>query len=294
MPVHIFEKDTLMFDTLTKVFNSAAEIIRIPAELSALYACWPWLNASTPNGKGQPVLVLPGFFCNDLKTAPLRTRLTAKGYDVHGWEGGVNLGFNTTTSAHLVKRLREVYAQSGGQKVAIVGHSLGGIFARELARDFPEMVDRVITLGSPFGMQEQETPDLLRRLYKMVNPHGDPTELSDHDLHLRRLTPPVSVPVTSIYSVTDGVVPWRACLNPKTARTENIAVPSSHTGMIYHPLAVAAVLDRLAAPKKSWKPFNAAAYSPLYAWSPSATQNDVPSNPKWKASGASRQLFRKR
>ena len=282
-----------MFQKLMKAFNSAAEAFRGPAELSAMYACWPWINANTPNGKGKPVLVLPGFTGSDTMTAPLRARLADKGYDVHAWEGGVNTGFNAATAEHLVNRLRTIYEQSGGQKVSIIGHSLGGIFARELARDFPEMVDRVITLGSPFGMHEQETPELLLQMYKLINPLGDPTELSDRDLHLRRLTPPAGIPVTSIYSVTDGVVPWRACLNPQTAKTENIAVPASHIGMIYHPLAVAAVLDRLAAPKSNWKPFNAQAYSPLYAWTSAANENDVPQNPKWKASAASRPLFRK-
>lgn len=282
-----------MFHKLMKAFNSASEAMRGTAELGALYTCWSWINANTPNGKGKPVLVLPGFTGNDTMTAPLRARLADKGYDVHAWEGGVNTGFNSATAEHLVKRLRDIHAQSGGQKVAIVGHSLGGIFARELARDFPELVDRVITLGSPFGMQEQETPEFLMRLYKLINPLGDPTELSDHDLHLRRLTPPPAVPVTSIYSVTDGVVPWRACLNPKTALTENIAVPSSHIGMIYHPLAMAAVLDRLAAPKKNWKPFEPANYSPLYAWAQTANENDLPQNPRWKASVQSRPLFRK-
>lgn len=283
----------MMFRKLMKAFNSAAEAVRGPAELGALYACWPWLSAHTPDGNNKPVLVLPGFTGSDTMTAPLRTRLADKGYDVHAWEGGVNTGFNAATAEHLIKRLHDIHARSGGQKVAIVGHSLGGIFARELARDFPHLVDRVVTLGSPFGLEESDAPALLLQLYKTINPHGDPTELSDRDLHLRRLTPPPGVPVTSIYSVSDGIVPWRACLNPQTALTENIAVPASHIGMIYHPMAVAAVLDRLAAPRKGWKPFSAAAYSPLYAWVGAAGKSDLPRNPKWKASAHSRPLFRK-
>lgn len=283
-----------MMHKLIKAFNTAAEAFRAPAELSAMYAWWPWVNGSTPQGKGQPVLVLPGFTGSDTMTTPMRTRLTEKGYDVYSWDGGVNTGYNAATAEHLVKRLKDVYEQSGGQKVSLVGHSLGGIFARELARDFPEMVDRVITLGSPFGMQEQETPAMLLQMYKLINPLGDLSELTDADLQRRRLTPPKGVPVTSIYSQTDGVVPWRACLNPTTKMTENIAVPTSHIGMIYHPLVLTAVLDRLAAPKKNWQPFNPAAYSSLYAWTRAANENDLPQNPKWKATAASRDLFRKK
>ena len=283
-----------MFHRLMQVFNSAAEAFRSPVELAALYACAPWIKANTPAGTGQPVLVLPGFTGSDSMTAPLRSQLADKGYRVYGWQGGINTGLNPDTITHLVARLKAIHAENGGKKIALVGHSLGGIFARELARDYPDMIDRVITLGSPFGMSDAEAPAMLAQVYKLVNPKGDPTELTDPDLLKRRQTPPPHIPVTSIYSQTDGVVPWRACLNPREALTENIHVPSSHIGMIYHPVAVAAVLDRLAAQPAQWKPFDLAKISPLYAWAANQNQPALPENPQWQASAASRPLFRKR
>lgn len=280
-----------MFKSLKKIFNTASEGMRGSMELGGLYASWAWLQGATPPAQGQAVLVLPGFTGSDSMTAPLRQCLETKGYNVFTWNGGVNMGFNAQTADHLVNRLKEVFEANGGKKISIVGHSLGGIFARELARDYPDMVEKVITLGSPFGMKHHETPDFLLRLYKLVNPNGDPRELSDADLHQRRLTPPAGVPCSSIYSETDGVVPWDSCLNPKADLCENIAVPSSHLGMIYHPLAVAAVLDRLAQPVNGWQPFKQDDYSPFYARV--ANDNALPQNPQWQPSKQSIPLFRK-
>ncbi len=287
---------TTKMDKLFKAFNTAAETLRAPVELGALYAWWPWINAQTPASPvaGKPVLILPGLSSGDQIMAPLRRCLDAKGYKSYGWAGGINIGHNDKTAAHLVARLHEVYAAGGNQKVVIIGHSLGGLFARELARDFPDMVESIITLGAPFGMKDTDTPEMLKRVYQFINPTGDLSELSDADLHARRLTPPPGIPATSIYSKADGIVPWRACLNPKTPLTENIAVPTSHVGMPYHPLTVAAVLDRLATPPAAWRPFAAAKYSPLYAWTQAAHSDDLPQNPQWTPGKDSRPIFKKK
>lgn len=284
-----------MMDKLLKAFNAAAETVRGPVELAALYAWWPWLNTHTPISPqpAKPVLVLPGLSSGDQVMAPLRRCLDAKGYKSYGWDGGINIGFNERSAEHLVARLHEVYAASGGQKVVLIGHSLGGLFARELARDFPDMVESIITLGAPFGMKDNDTPEILKRVYQLMNPTGDITELSDEDLQKRRLTPPPGIPATSIYSRADGIVPWRACLNPATPLTENIAVPASHIGMPYHPLTIAAILDRLAVSPQNWAPFTPAKYSSLYAWTQAAHNDDVPQNPDWKSGPASRPVFKK-
>lgn len=277
-----------MIHKLLKAFNSASESLRGAAELTALYASLPWVMTATPAARRDlPVLVLPGFTTGDPVTAPLRHVLDMKGYKTYGWDGGINLGFNPDTAEHLVRRLQEISAAHGHAKIAIIGHSLGGIYARELAREYPELVECVITLGSPFGMQGANTPAFLKTLYSWLNPKGDPAELTDADLHHRRLTPP-PVPTTSLYSTEDGVVPWKACLNPKGGTCENIAVTSSHLGMIYHPLAVAAVLDRLAQPAANWRPFAALSYSALYG---AANENDLPGNPNWRHNAQSKPYF---
>jgi pimeloyl-ACP methyl ester carboxylesterase len=285
-----------MLDRLTKAFNATSEILRGPAELAALYGWTPWLIAQTPDSPrpGKPVLILPGLSGSDHIMAPLLRLLAAKGYDAHGWDGGINRGFNAATAEHLVNRLRAVHAAGGGQKVVLIGHSLGGLFARELARDFPDMIESVVTLGSPFGMRQEDMPPLLEQAYKFLNPEGDPTELTDTDLQRRRLTPPPGVPMTSIYSKADGLVPWRACLNPPAPLAENIAVPASHLGMPYHPLAVAAILDRLAADPAAWAKFKPARYSPLYSLTDRAHANDLPADPEWKPGRQSRDIFNKK
>lgn len=282
-----------MIDKLLKTFNSAAESVRGSSELGALYAFWPWLMWNTPAApqRGKPVLVLPGLMTGDSMTAPLRQCLAQKGYEVHAWLGGTNLGLNPDTAAHLIQRLHDIYEQSGRRKVTLVGHSLGGIFARELARDYPHMVESVVTLGTPCGIDDTAAPGWLKQIYQWLNPKGDPDELTDAELQQRRLTPP-PVPVTSIYSEDDGVVPWRTCLNPKAPQAENIKVASSHLGMIYHPLAVAAVLDRLAQDPAKWQPFNGRKYSWLYG--EAANENDLPQNPQWQGRANSKPYFKKK
>ena len=123
------------------------------------------------------------------------------------------------------------------RRISIVGWSLGGIYARELAREFPHQVRQVVTLGSPFGagyrVSGEVDPALAERL---------------------RVPPPV--PSTAIYSRFDGLVPWAACREQETPRTENIEVPATHLGMGGNPLVFWAVADRLAQAEDEWKPFD--------------------------------------
>ena len=279
-----------MMKKLMQGFYAASEPLRTAGELGALYTFWNWIKHNTPAGTNKPVLLLPGIMNGDTMMGPLRDALAEKGYAVHGWQGGINTGFNEKTAKHLQDRLREVYESSGRKKVTLVGHSLGGLFARELAREFPDMVESVITLGSPFGMKEHEVPEALMKFYQFINPKGDPRDFSDKDLQNRRLTPP-PVPTTSVFSRADGVVPWQACLNPKTPLSENIEIDSSHSGMIYHPLAVTAIIDRLAQNPATWQAFNPAQYSTLYGNGAKAEQ--IPDNPEWRHNSKSRPVFRK-
>jgi hypothetical protein len=203
------------------------------------------LVRSMPRGDGHPVLVLPGLLAGDLTTAPLRRFLRALCYDARGWKLGVNRGPTDALRARLAERIGHLHERHG-RKVSLVGWSLGGIYARELARAFPDRVRLVITLGSPF---RDISASHAARLVP-IRPGGRPLREA-HELraHLRQ---PLAVPTTSIYSRTDGIVAWQSCLEQEGPRRENVAIACSHTGMGFHPAAFAVIADRLAQPEGTW------------------------------------------
>src|ERR1700730_18114910 len=103
-----------------------------------------------PRGDGHPVLTLPGFLASDLSMAPMRRYLTELGYDSYAWRMGRNIGGVSRMRAALRDRVGEIHA-STGRKVSILGWSLGGVYARDLALQLPDKVRYVVTLGSPFA-----------------------------------------------------------------------------------------------------------------------------------------------
>ncbi len=207
------------------------------------------LLGTAPKGNGHPVLVLPGFLASDLSTALMRRYLKSRGYRVHAWKLGRNLGLRPGVETRLVRRLRSTYWQSG-ERVSIVGWSLGGIYARELARRHPEMVRQVITLGSPFNLSSEANHAFA--LYKMLQ---RPTDIAVHEEMFRRLRDPLPVPATAVYSRTDGVVAWECCLDTASAIAENVEVFGSHCGLGHNPMALWVVADRLAQSQENWQPF---------------------------------------
>lgn len=166
-----------------------------------------------PRGDGHPVLALPGFLASDLSMAPMRRYLTELGYDAHAWQMGRNLGGISRMRSALRDRLAEIHANSG-RKVSIIGWSLGGAYARDLALNAPELVRYVVTLGSPFANDVRATN--ATRLYEALSGEavGDDPEL------LKALSGGLQVPTTSIFSCADGVVNWKTCLLRPSAAAE--------------------------------------------------------------------------
>src|SRR5689334_17275483 len=214
-----------------------------------------------PRGDGHPVLALPGFLASDLSMAPLRRYLTELGYDAQAWRMGRNIGGVAKMRAALRDRLAEIYMTSG-RKVSVVGWSLGGVYARDLALQAPEMVRNVITLASPFANDTRATN--ATRLYEALSGEsvGDNPELE------QAIAGDLPVPATSIYSRTDGIVNWRTCLLRPSDTAENIEVHlASHVGIGVNPAALWAVADRLAQGEGHFSPFDrsgpfAIAYAP--------------------------------
>jgi pimeloyl-ACP methyl ester carboxylesterase len=206
------------------------------------------LLRSAPRGDGHPVLVLPGLLAGDFSTAPLRRFLRTLCYDARGWRFGVNLGPSARLREHLDALLHHLHERHG-RAVSLVGWSLGGIYARELARARPALVRRVITLGAPF--RDISATHAVRLV--PLRPNGRPLR----DAHALRaaLRAPVPVPTTSIYSKTDGIVHWQSCLEEPGAERENVEVHCSHTGMGFHPEVLAVIADRLALPEGVFRPY---------------------------------------
>jgi hypothetical protein len=216
-------------------------------EFGAGLAAAPLL-AQAPKGDGHPVLVLPGLSAGDLSTSMLRQYLATWGYAPFGWRQGLNFGPRPGVVEKSLARLRHLHERYG-RKVSIVGWSLGGIYAREFAKEAPECVRQVITLGAAFAAHPKATNAW--RLFEFTTGQ----RVDDPDLHEPlRGSPPV--PTTSIWSRTDGVVSWKCSVEPTGEQTENIAVCASHMGLGTHPAVLYAIADRLAQPEGEWRPFD--------------------------------------
>jgi pimeloyl-ACP methyl ester carboxylesterase len=204
-----------------------------------------------PRGDGHPVLALPGFLASDLSTSLLRRYLGLIGYQPHAWDLGRNFGGVYRMRQLLRERLASIH-QTTGRKVSLIGWSLGGVYARDLALHMPEAVRSVTTLGSPFA--NDISASSIRKLYETLS--GE--MISDARIEdIQALSGDLPVPATSIFTKTDGIVHWRTCLVKENGRAENIEIVlASHTGLGVNAAALWAIADRLAQPEGTFKPFN--------------------------------------
>jgi pimeloyl-ACP methyl ester carboxylesterase len=196
------------------------------------------------------VLVLPGFTGGDTSTAALRWFLTDRGYHAPPWRLGRNLGPTDHIldgMAALVERLT-----SAGARISIVGWSLGGIFARELGRTYPESIRSIVTLGSPFRLTggDRDMSPASAAYEAMAVLHSERAKALEVDEDDR---PALTVPVTNIFSRSDGVVPWASCIDSRGEHCENIEVPGSHSGLGHNLIALVVIADRLAQADGRWE-----------------------------------------
>lgn len=254
----------------------AVDHVRLQADIAWAGLEWasqllsgPLLDAHVPAGDGgTAVLTLPGFAGPEMSLSPLNRFLRRHGYLAEGWGQGVNRG---PRSPAYLARLREVLgrrvqaaADRTGRKVALIGQSLGGVYARELARAHPDLVDRVITLGSPAYLSPERPDDMNRAVAlvaRLMTGRRTRDHLNDPELDVIATEPP-GVPLVALYSAHDAVVPPQAAAIPaRQTRTrgparENIQVLGSHCGMGVSPVSLLAVMDRLQAPRDRWRPFD--------------------------------------
>jgi hypothetical protein len=252
------------------------DIVWAGAEFTAKVVSEPFLRMMARKGDGKtPVMTLPGFTGPEVSLQPLNQFLNANGYVAQSWGLGVNRGIRDMAhmenlSALLGDRLKEM-ADRHGRPVALIGQSLGGVFARELARRNPELVDRVITLGSPahFSEAPKKVNALVARVMALYTGRAVEELLREvEDLNLNISEPPPGVPLVSIYSLYDGVapapttrIPQRFLVSKDGVPRENIEIVCSHCGMGVNPLVLLAVADRLAEDGKNWVPFDPLNYA---------------------------------
>lgn len=199
--------------------------------------------AHLPNGDGHPVVIFPGLATDKTATGPLKQFLERLGYTAYDWGRGFNTGPSGDPDRWLDELAEHVCALTGAhqeERLSFVGWSLGGIYARELAKKRPERVRRVVTIGTPLsGAVEHTNVGWVYRLLNGHRPHLD-------EALLRRLRTAPPVPTTAIYSRTDGVVAWQACIQEgRGEHIENIEVQGSHCGLGWNAQVLEIIADRL-------------------------------------------------
>jgi pimeloyl-ACP methyl ester carboxylesterase len=232
------------------LLHAFAEPVRASGEYATSLGLFPFLRL-LPSGDGHPVLTLPGFMATDRSTRPLRRLLTALGYPTSGWGLGRNVG-PTQRAIETMPLLLERMVDEAGAKASIVGWSLGGIYARHLATLTPELVRSVVTMGTPVRREVREASNAqaLFDSLKAIHLPGLPI-LDDGE--------PLEVPVTAMYTRSDGIVHWETCIVQDAPNAENLRVRGSHVGLGFNPAVAYIVADRLAQPEGAWRPFTAPA-----------------------------------
>ena len=217
------------------------------------------LKRLSPKGDGHPVLVIPGLAATDWTTGLLRRFLDHLGYTTYPWGMGRNKGFNDEMAAAVSEHLAKIYAKHK-QPVSLIGQSLGGVIAREIARLRPDMVRQVITLGSPFTGHPLASTGT--HLYEWMS--GERMEDLDYNRHLEiRVKPPV--PTTAVYSKLDGVVAWQCSIETTKPEGESIHLRgNTHCGMASSPSALYLIAERLAQPAGKWKEFKPKGFGRIF------------------------------
>ena len=231
--------------------RAAAQVVRPSLALlgtEPLRASWEALRhltarrADGAGGDGHTVILFPGLGSNAHALWALKRHLNHHGLNAIDWGRGFNTGPNGDVDEWLATLTDEVFAQARvrqGERVSLVGWSLGGFYAREIAKLVPSLVRGVVTIGTPFNAAAGETN--VGWLFKLLNGRS----VDNQRLRARLATPP-AVATTSIYSRNDGVVAWQACVHGKRhAHVKDIEVEGSHLGMGWNGRVLELVSDEL-------------------------------------------------
>ena len=233
---------------------------RMLSEASTLIPARRFLEALEA-GDGHTVLTLPGFMATDRSTRVLRHYLSHWGYDAQRWGLGRNYG--VLHDGDIETALDDILAEhfeASGAPVSLLGWSLGGLLAREMARRQPAMVRNVVMLGSPLG--DPRSTNAWRLFELMSGRKVDDDEVRQRIARLRE--PLDNVPTTAIYSKSDAIVAWQIARLPPGDLVENIGINTSHLGMGFNPAVLYAIADRLRQPVAHWQPFDVSGMRRLF------------------------------
>lgn len=198
------------------MFNEAFTAFEIPR----LFLNAPEL-ATLKSEAPRDILVLPGFGAGNGSTIPIRSYLEYLGHRVTGWE----LGLNTGDVEQTLYRLVEALQQKTERSFVLVGWSLGGYLAREVARELPGKIEQVFTLGSPIIGGPKYT-----QVAAIYRAQGIDVDWIEQAVAAREAVT-LTTPVTAIYSKSDGIVSWQACIDEKSPNVEHIEITASHIGL---------------------------------------------------------------
>jgi triacylglycerol lipase len=207
-----------------------------------------FIGDGLPRGSGQPVIVIPGFMAHERSISTLQDWLLRMGYHAEAPGLGFNVRHSEAVLGTLIIRLVDLYGWLG-QRVVLIGHSRGGLLAKVASHRHPEMVERVITLGSPLADPYDIHPFTMAcvRVAQLMNLARFRTFGSVESSFLSDLAARARRPLTSIYSRSDGIVHWKACLRDDA---DCIEVEGSHTGLAVNSDVYGLVAKLLA---RSWQ-----------------------------------------
>lgn len=227
-----------------------AELPRTLYAIANLPYCWTQLSTA-PRGDKRSIFVIPGIGMTDRSTIVLRHYLRFLGYRVHAWELGRNLGAKTigVHNERLIERIKSVH-HLAQQPVTLIGWRMGGIMARMVARRHPQIIRQVISLGSPFVGDPFASNAF--EIYERLSGHSLRAPIAQAQIAQSKL--PLPVPAISFYSKSDGIVSWRACLEPNTPTARNIPVRSAHCSFGFSAEVLLAIADRLAVVSTEMEP----------------------------------------
>ena len=201
----------------------------------------PFLLIGGRKGNGCPVLVLPGFLVGDWYMWPMRIILRLKGYQVYGWDNGMSKGYRGEINNLLIKKTKKISKENNGQQVALIGFSLGGIYARNIASNCPSLVSRVFTLSSPF--MNINSSINIQNIYRFISGKRIEEDIPRKTAtKIKKKLPMITI---SFYSLFDGIVSPKSCLEPEDYRTFNYKIFSTHCGLPFNYFVMKIILEKL-------------------------------------------------